>query len=373
MAEGQALELTWTAPSTCPTETEIETAVLKNAATQSSEAKGRPPLFARGVVTERTEHGAKSAFHVLLQTERGGVRGEREITAESCAALAEATAVVLSLALLDLAEDTSVAPAPVSSPGSDTPDPGATSRDAPDSATARARAGESRTIATPEERQNSSGTSQNQAKAQPPSEEALRQDKKKPKQQSSPKRQSSPKQQSSPKIHRSLAHFALLARGGLNTGTLPRLTLGGALGASWVPGAFRFELGAQMWRQQSEVVNDTPAGAELSLRSFGARACLKALDSKRLSLSPCIGPEFHLLRAKGFGSDSNYNTTASWPALAWGLLGVAPLSSLLALRAEVEGRVALARPRLLVERLGTVHEIPPLSFTTLFGAEVYFP
>lgn len=343
LSQGEQLELTWNAPSACPSESDVKTAVMSGAAAQGVESKSRPTLFARAHVSEEAGEGARSMWRVLLETERGGVRGQREIEAESCAALAEATAVVLSLALLELADEAPSEPPEAAPPSGETPSGSSLSRP----------------VAVP--------VRPSEKKLPPPAARRFSQ----AEQGLSAGRL--PKPKPSPKKRPSLARFALSARGGFNAGTLPRLAPGGALGAAWLPGAFRFEIGAQMWAKQSELIPDTPAGADLLLRSLGARACLEAWSSRRFALSPCIGSEYHLMKAQGFGSDSNYDATARWAAFSAGALGVAQLTRRVALRADVEGRVPLARPRFFVERVGTVHEVPGFAVTALFGAEVHFP
>lgn len=341
-AQGEQLELTWAAPPACPTASEVKRAVMSSAATHAVETTTRPTLHARAHVSQGKAESGLPVWHVLLKTERGGSRGQREIEAESCAALAEATAVVLSLALLEFTDEAAGDPPEEASPSGETPST---------STLHRPPVGPK----NPSDKPPASAERRPSRAEQPPPEEKLV--------------RSTPV----PQRRRSLGHFALSARGGFNVGSLPRLAPGAAFGAAWLPGPFRFELGAQMWGAQSASIDDTPAGADLSLKSLGARGCVEALRAKRFALSPCIGSEFHQMTAQGFGSDSNYDAAAYWPALLGGVLGVARVTSRLALRAEVEGRVPLARPRFFVERMGTVHEIPGFSVTSLFGAEVHFP
>jgi hypothetical protein len=111
-AEGDdALRLTWTAPSGCPSSDAVRAAALRGVDARA--AKGQP-LEAEARVDHET-----SSWRVQLRTQRGAARGEREIEAATCDGLAEATAVVLALALvasdverIEAAEPAAAAPPP---------------------------------------------------------------------------------------------------------------------------------------------------------------------------------------------------------------------------------------------------------------------
>lgn len=361
-AQSETLVLTWSAPHGCPSESEVTSAVLrnatlKNAGNRSSEAP--TVLVARAQVSERAGGGAQLPWYVRLYTQRGDARGQREIEAESCAALAQATAVVLSLALLDLKEE-----APDESDAQTPPIAGLENENTrKTSGAAQDSVQSSKTEPIPELKSDRRRT-----KARRPAENASRNTLSKQKG-ATPRPASASASAGTPW----LARFSAGARGGFTFGTLPRPAPGGALSVAWLPGAFRLEVDAKMWGEQSQSIEDTPSGADLLLRSLGVRACLRARSSPRLELSPCVGSELHLLRARGFGSDANYDTNANWPALTGGLLGLVKLTSKVALRADIEGQIPLARPRFFVERIGTVHRIPPWAVAALFGAEVHFP
>jgi hypothetical protein len=108
------LRLTWTAPSGCPSAETVRAAALR----------GVDVRAAKGDVLEADAHVAHGSstssdtWKVQLHTRRGTSRGEREIEASTCDGLAEATAVVLGLALVAPDND-AIGPDPVPPPAPD--------------------------------------------------------------------------------------------------------------------------------------------------------------------------------------------------------------------------------------------------------------
>ena len=89
-------------------------------------------------------------------------------------------------------------------------------------------------------------------------------------------------------------------------------------------------------------------------------------------LSPCLGADVHFVSASGYGADSNYAASATWPSMSGGVLGRIGLSSWLSARARVDTFVPLSRPTFVVENEGTVHRPPTLGLSTSLGVEVLF-
>ncbi|MBX3233268.1 MAG: hypothetical protein KIT84_20965 [Labilithrix sp.] len=101
------LRLTWFAPSGCPSSEEVKAAALRNV----------DATLAPGVLEAdaHVEQQTPSSWRVFLKTRRGAIVGEREIEAATCAGVADATAVVLALALVPpatLADEQPPPPAP---------------------------------------------------------------------------------------------------------------------------------------------------------------------------------------------------------------------------------------------------------------------
>jgi hypothetical protein len=86
-----ALDFTWTAPDSCPTQAEVVEQLSK--AVDAGE-KELPPLAARATVSRDS-----AGWHLELSTEMDGRRGTRQLEAESCEGLARAATLVLALTL----------------------------------------------------------------------------------------------------------------------------------------------------------------------------------------------------------------------------------------------------------------------------------
>lgn len=86
----EPLRLTWDAPAECPAGASVRAAAMQDV------VPGTRTLEAEAAVV-RTERG----WRVTLRTRRGEERGERTIEASSCEGVADATVVVLGLALVD--------------------------------------------------------------------------------------------------------------------------------------------------------------------------------------------------------------------------------------------------------------------------------
>jgi hypothetical protein len=95
-ADEDRLRLTWTAPPGCPSTEEVRGATLRDA-----ESRGAMGLLeADAQVEQKPQQTGDAGWRVRLRTRRGETTGEREIEASSCSGVAEATAVVLALAMV---------------------------------------------------------------------------------------------------------------------------------------------------------------------------------------------------------------------------------------------------------------------------------
>jgi hypothetical protein len=81
----------WRAPSECPGHSQVEGDVYRLLG--SAKHSPRAPVVARADVVEQPD----GRWHVVLSTLKEGRSGRRELEAESCAALASATALILAM------------------------------------------------------------------------------------------------------------------------------------------------------------------------------------------------------------------------------------------------------------------------------------
>jgi hypothetical protein len=332
-----SFRLTWSAPAGCPSPEEVRSATLRNvvdskgAKANNNNSNNSPDVLEADARVEKMSVQPSSlsstspteAWRVRLRTRRGGSTGEREIEATTCRGVADATAVILALALVP--------------PGS-APDEPATQK-----------------ISIEEKPLNNPTTTSSAEKSEP-------------------------KPPSSSSSSRSDDRPPLLAAGvsvASDTSTLPSPSLGGGLNLAFTPYRFRLEVEGRRFAAQSQAAaGATNAGAEFTMTSIGGRACYQVLRSRRLDASPCVGSDVLFVDAGGFGADSNFDKSTSWATLAGGVLGRAYLTPWFALRAKVEVFTPLSRPTFIVENpVGDptlVHQPSTTSLSASFGAEVHF-
>ena len=107
-AAAEDLQLTWRGPAGCPSGERVRAAALKSAGKAAIE-----PLEADA----RVEHGER--WKVTIRTSRSGTAvEERTIEGASCAAVADATAVILAIAMIPPGKD-AAAPAVAAKSGPD--------------------------------------------------------------------------------------------------------------------------------------------------------------------------------------------------------------------------------------------------------------
>jgi hypothetical protein len=107
-AEGPALAFSWRAPAACPARAAVLARIDVLAPARPTEG---PPLVARAEVSAV----GKAHFRLDLVTESSDGPGRRVLEAQSCAELAEATAVILAWALDPTAALSAIAGPPASS------------------------------------------------------------------------------------------------------------------------------------------------------------------------------------------------------------------------------------------------------------------
>jgi hypothetical protein len=298
----ELLRLSWDAPSECPSAESVRSAAVRNAPAAAI------PLEADAVVSHRDR------WTVTLKTRRPEASGERVLEAASCTALADATALILALALVPPGEEELRAPAGKPEPQTPTTSAPPVTEDRPPPSPA--------------------SPSSSNAKPGPPA----------------------------------------LAIGGFaatDATTLPGVGLGGGGLVAWTPGALRIEALVSTFAGQSQTVDQSTAGARFSMTSLAAGACYTVLKSV-IELAPCGGGSMHWVTAEGFGATANYDASARWAAIDAGLLARAPLTSWLALRARADGLVPLGRPSFEVENEGVVHKPPPFGIRAALGVELNF-
>jgi hypothetical protein len=305
--DGATFELDWVAPAGCPGGDYIRAQVERNVRSgQGRSAGGSTIVHARPQFEP-----ADGLWHARLQIERGGRVRERDFAAESCGALAEATAVMVTLMLDPSGGDDNdetparnePAPAPAA-PASAAPTPVLPSRAPPLQVAPDAPA-----PAPPD------GSSK-----QPTTEQKLR----------------------------------ISVAGMANAGALPRVAPGLRVGAGWTAGAVRVDAGAFVLAANRRYVADSSAGGDVELASGFADTCVLRSGS-RLTLGPCAGVEVGSMSASGVGSTRTGHNRGLWAAVTGGGLVTFGLGPWLDVPLRIDLVVPLSRPVFTITGLGQVY------------------
>jgi hypothetical protein len=116
-ADDDALRLTWSAPAGCPSSEDVRAASLRGTRGAKEKDASRAANVSEVLEADaQVEQKQANGWLVRLRTRRGATTGEREIEATTCSGVADATALVLALALvpgsLAPAEEASAPPPP---------------------------------------------------------------------------------------------------------------------------------------------------------------------------------------------------------------------------------------------------------------------
>lgn len=278
------VQLTWNAPSECPTRADVEREVGQILAASTAPASA---VSARADVTRLGEK-----WHVELAIASSEGRGERRLDASSCGELGSAVALIVALAV---------------DPGARPPPPPVPS--APDA-----------------------GAPEAAAAAPPP-----------------PPR---------PGSDSTTLGVALGAAATADFGTLPSTGVGGEAVVALVVDRLRVEGRGRIFAKQRALDPANAAqGVDFTLLGGGLRGCFAAIAGT-VSLAPCAGAGLERLSAAGFGGNASFSRDAAFVTLDGGALLTWSFARWLALRAELEGVVPLARPSFVVLRAdGSVAEV----------------
>jgi hypothetical protein len=373
---GDTLRLDWSAPAVCPTALQVHSAALRGAESEPSETAASerdgnegtlsaPVLEASATVSSFDRDGV-AHWTVQLHTRRGSVTGERVIEASSCDGVAEATAVVLALALLSSSptgEESVVSEATTSKalvPGAVAPDPVAahavvSQAKVPQKAAARTPPPRSSRVRGA--RRASLAQTLTRARVVPAG--------------SFPAGALEHEPRSTELVVQDLS-LGVSAAG--DSATLPSPAIGASFTLSWRLGRGLLEADVRTWAAQTHTLDFWAAGARFSRLSVGARGCWTLWRSQGGGgdVAACGGADIERVRAPGRGVDPSYDASADWVAGAAGGLGRIVLTRWLALRTRLEGSVPLSRPRFVIDGAGSLHRPAALSAAGSFGLELSF-
>lgn len=373
------VSIVWTAPQECPSQTEIETAIVELSGARLGRTSA--DLIARATVVAH-----ENRYVCELALVRGAATETRTLEAETCALLGRLTTVVVAVALDPVTAITPPTPPvsghPTRPPLSDTPRPRATSRDPEPNARITPADPDPSPADTPPE---ASGSNPD---AHPPAaEEGEPEPPRDPDPDASPVgvddgvpeargpsaadtthlgKSSAAKTEGPPPAQVSAPSSAVDARFeaggtlGVLAGGLILPGVGAGVRASGFFGGRRAlgQVVAQYWfprRITSDARDD--AGARLQQFSLGLRGC-PYWDRGRWRISACTGPDLGFMQGRGEGPGLTQQRSALslWAGWAFSVGVHVALSPRVALGALVEAEVSMVRPEFSLDGIaGSLH------------------
>ncbi len=314
LADG-SFTLDWRAPAECPDGKTVEREV-------SRLLGGAPAAVPIAAVAEVTHEEAR--WRVQLRTQSAENTGDRAIESDTCRELADATALVLAMAI-DPARVAATRASPV--------------------------------IVVPPDAGIDASTS---VIVVPPSTPATA-----PPTRAATEPPSAPPGPPPPRKTFAIGPYVLG-----DIGTLPNPGVGPALAFAWTPGALRLQLTGLFFPSNTARLPFSRGG---TFELFGADAggCYEFLFGV-FEAGPCLGVELGALKGTGFGINKQTPALAFWAAPSVGAAFAWRIGSSFALRLELDALFPLQRPEFVLDGVGGVHRPAAVLGRVGLGAEVRF-
>lgn len=312
-AEPSGLALDWYAPTGCPDRDSVRARVAELVGGRGRSADS-VRLDARAVVTLLQA----GSFRAELDVVHGGTTRTRILEAPTCGEVAEASAVVLALAISPESDAGAAAiPMPQLAAPEPTNEPAVAARstarvdDRQPTATARAGA------ATP----------------------------------------------------RYVAGFGLAVDFALASAAAPGATLAGSL----MYGRFGVGLRGSFFPERSSSLQDQPTqGVNISLLAFAPLVCV-APFTLPVELAACAEFELGRLHASGYGPPEHYDKVSSWLAPGGGLGAAFPRRGRVRARFGLDVLVPLGHTQFVLTNVGIPHRLPVVDARPALAIEVVLP
>lgn len=315
-AESERVALIWNAPAGCPTTQAIDDEVARTLAGSPKDAA--PVAAAVNVLAPSAPDGR---WRARLVIHSHGRRAEREFEAESCEALASATALIVGLAAEGADDASPTQSADQVQPPASRADPTIAAAPAPGPASAGAAWNDSATH--------------------------------------------------------------LVVGGLLDSGTMPgspAIGIEAAFGASWTASIWRLRLtaGASFFPEQdmgNPMQYPLPSGRYWMV-SFSARGCLTAVVS-RFEFGPCFGGELAFMHASNLQGIPSTDDTQYWASPLGSAVAAVTVASRVVVFARTDIVVPSTRRSFNVEAGGSIiyyeiYKIPTHALRGAMGIEVLF-
>jgi hypothetical protein len=171
-------------------------------------------------------------------------------------------------------------------------------------------------------------------------------------------------------------HWYVLARAAPVVGfgvAASTISVGGTVAAGVGLGRFSLEVvGASYGRTSEDVAQQTGVGGTFWPVDVGAAFCVAALDRDAVRSGGCAGLEYQRLAADGYGVMKPGSGAADWIAPS-----VSPFVELRLWRwvwavSRLDVTVPTQHPTFVLENVGTVYQVAPLSARLSLGVELRF-
>jgi len=314
--------LRWSAPADCPTEVEVLDEITRLLGARSAPNEH---TFDVGADVTRKDDGT---YVVRLEIPAADGARLREVSAVSCAALGQATALILAM-MVDPEATLTAAPAPVEPPE---PPPGQTAPQQVDP-------GQTQPKPEPSDTSHPVPTPLGKAPRSPPPKDSV----------------SNSPMKKPPQARRPQFSGALHLRGDIGSLPGPAFGIGAALGI--LPGRLRFEFGGAYFVERRGALSALPqSGADVGLWSFHATGGAAIYVHPKIEVTPRIQFEVGRMAASSFGVSKNDQGAGITVGLGVGGLASVQITRNLYVGIGLDGLALLAYPRFIVTGVGVAHE-----------------
>ncbi len=332
------VDLAWSAPAECPSVSDVRAAVSRDLG--ATPQRGAP-LVARATVAR-----SNMGWTALLVVTGPDGTGERALHAATCGELADATALILALAIdprAKAAPPTAASPAPPATTAS-----AATPAPAPTDAASGEASGVTPAPTGPPKPPTAAPRAAPARDASVPRAGVARSE--------------------NGNFRRDGFGVGLVGLGDL--GTLPASTAGASVALLYRWRALRVALDGT-WLAPAHGVSPVraSAGGDFTFLAAGGGACLLLDLGSRVDVGPCLGLEVDRLHAAGTGVTTPTTDAGSWVSAGGGAHAVVWLFRGLGVQADISVHAPLSRPSFVLEGLGSVHRPAVFAGRAAVGLE----
>ncbi len=328
-ARAAGLDLEWTAPAACPGKARVVDAIERLLG-RSLEGDASDPVRARAEIMRDGER-----WLLRLSTDRESAAGPRELSGDTCEELADATALIIAIAI----DPTAATRAPGRTSAASLPDATdpvvepAAPQEPPSKRHAHAPAHDDPAVTREPDR----------AGAEDPPQPAAA-------------------------VHGLVEPYFVS-----DFGSLPSVSPGAGLAAGIAIGETRIEAFGHFLAAQRATLPQGNAGGDLGLLAAGAMVCHSPLVRAPASFGACLGIEAGVLSGEGVGVTDPASGSAAWLAPEAAITARYAIGAWLRIGLVAAAVVPVLRERFILTDIGEIYRPPPLAARASLGLEASFP